>query len=116
MVTDAERRAADAARARLERLAVPFLERPGVTWGRMFSTDGLAVRGKIFAVVPHDGGLMVKVPEARADALVAARVVERMVMREREMREWVVMPDATGDDAWFALLEDAYAYLDEITP
>lgn len=116
MVTDEERRAADAARARLERLAAPFLERPGVTWGRMFSTDGLGIRGKIFAVVPHSGGLMVKVPEARANALVAARVVERMVMREREMREWVVMSDAASDAEWVALLEDAYAYLDAITP
>ncbi len=44
--------------------------------------------------------------------LVAARVVERMVMREREMREWVVMPDAASDAEWVALLEDAYAYLD----
>jgi len=116
MVTDDERRAADASRVRLERLASPFLERPGVTWGRMFSTDGLGIRGKIFAVVPHAGGLMAKVPEARANALVAARVVERMVMREREMREWVVMPDAASDAEWVALLEDAYAYLDKITP
>ncbi len=116
MVTDAERQAADAARARLERLAQPYLDRPGVTWGRMFSTDGLGIRGKIFAVVPHAGGLMAKVPEARADALVAARLAERMVMREREMREWVVMPDAASDADWVALLDDAYAYLDRITP
>ena len=116
MVTDAERAAADAARERLERLAVPFLARPGVAWGRMFSTDGLSIRGKIFAVVPHAGGLMAKVPEARADALVAAGSAERMVMREREMREWVVMPDAATDAEWVELLEDAYVYLDEITP
>ena len=116
MVTDAERQAADAARARLERLAAPFLARPGVTWGRMFSTDGLGIRGKIFAVVPHDGGLMAKVPEARADELEAAGAAQRMVMRGRVMREWVVVPDAAGDDAWIALLEDAYVYLDEITP
>jgi hypothetical protein len=39
-----------------------------------------------------------------------------MVMREREMREWVVMPDSASDASWVALLEDAYAYLDQITP
>ena len=116
MVTDAERRAADAARARLERLAAPFLERPGVSWGRMFSTEGLGIRGKIFAVVPHPGALMVKVPEARADELVASGAVERMVMRGREMREWIVMPDSASDAEWTSLLEEAYAYLDEITP
>ncbi|MCS0500373.1 TfoX/Sxy family protein [Protaetiibacter mangrovi] len=115
MVTDAERAAADAARARLDRLSQPFLERPGVTWGRMFSTEGLGIRGKIFAVVPHAGGLMVKVPESRADELVADGSVQRMVMRGREMREWVVMPDAASDADWSALLEEAFAYLDELT-
>jgi hypothetical protein len=116
MVTDAERWAADAARARLERLAAPFLERPGVSWGRMFSTEGLGIRGKIFAVVPHAGALMVKVPVARADELVANGSVKRMVMRDRELREWVVMPDSASDAEWTSLLEEAYAYLDEITP
>jgi len=116
VVTDAERAAADAARARLQRLAAPLLERPGVTWGRMFSTDGLGIRGKIFAVVPHAGGLMVKVPEARADGLVAEGAAVRMVMRGRELREWVVMPDAASDAEWAALLDEALAYVDAITP
>lgn len=116
MVTDAERRAGDAARERLEGLAEPFLARDGVRWGRMFSTDGLGIRGKIFAVVPHAGGLMAKVPEAHADALVARGAVERMVMRGRELREWVVMPDDASDAEWTALLEAAHAYLDQITP
>jgi hypothetical protein len=116
MVTDEERQAADAARARLERLARPLLERPGISWGRMFSTVGLGIRGKIFAVVPNAGAIMVKVPEARADALVAEGAAERMVMRGRALREWVVMPDAASDAAWSALLEEGCAYLDEITP
>lgn len=116
MVTDEERQAADAARVRLERLAQPLLERPGVSWGRMFSTEGLGIRGKIFAVVPNAGALMVKVPEARADQLVADGAARRMVMRERELREWVVMPDAAPDSAWSALLKEACAYLDQITP
>ncbi len=116
MVTDAERAAAEAARARLERLAAPLLAREGVNWGRMFSTEGLGIRGKIFAVVPHAGALMVKVPEARADELVAGGSVERMVMRGRELREWVVMPDAASDAEWVALLDEALAYVDRITP
>ncbi len=105
-----------ASRALLDELAPEFLSLPGVDWGRMFSTEGLRVRGKIFAVVVHDGGLMVKVPEARADELVASGVVERMVMRGRELREWVVMQRAAGPDAWRRLVREAYAYLDEITP
>ncbi len=100
----------------LEKLAEPYLAKPGVTWGRMFSTTGLGVRGKIFAVVNHSGNLMVKVPEARADALESARTATRMVMRGREMREWVEMSPEQGEAAWQELLAEAYAYVDSITP
>jgi hypothetical protein len=100
----------------LEKLAEPYLAKPGVTWGRMFSTTGLGVRGKIFAVVNHSGNLMVKVPKARADALESARTATRMVMRGREMREWVEMSPEQGEVAWQELLADAYAYVDSITP
>jgi hypothetical protein len=102
--------------ALLQRLAEPYLARPGVTWGRMFSAEGLSVRGKIFAVVNHAGSLMVKVPEARADALDASGDAPRVVMRGREMREWVAMPPERGEQAWSGLLAEAYAYLDSITP
>ena len=104
------------AHARLDGLAAEYLARPGVDWGRMFGTIGLRVRGKIFAVAVHSGGLMVKIPEARADERIAAGEVERMVMRGREMREWVVAPLDAPDALWESLLEEAYAYLDEITP
>lgn len=100
----------------LEKLAEPYLAKPGVTWGRMFSTTGLSVLGKIFAVVNHSGNLMVKVPEARADALESARTATRMVMRGREMREWVEMTPEQGEAAWQELLAEAYAYVDSITP
>jgi TfoX/Sxy family transcriptional regulator of competence genes len=101
---------------RLDVFAADYLARPDVDWGRMFGTIGLRVRGKIFAVAVHTGGLMVKIPEARADARIAAGEVERMVMRGREMREWVVAPLDAPDDVWASLLEEAHAYLDEITP
>jgi hypothetical protein len=100
----------------LEKLAEPYLAKPGVAWGRMFSTTGLSVRGKIFGVVNHVGALMVKVPEHRADELEVEGAVERVVMRGRPMREWVEMPPDRGEAAWASLLGEAYAYLDEITP
>ena len=106
----------EAAQARLEGFADDFLSRPGVDWGRMFSTIGLRVRGKIFAVAVHDGGLMVKIPEAHVAGRVAAGEVEPMVMRGRELREWVVAAGDAPDALWLSLLEEAYAYLDEITP
>jgi hypothetical protein len=103
-------------RATLERLAEGYLNREGVSWGRMFSTDGLSIRGKIFAVVNNSGNLMVKVPESRADELDASGEAPRMVMHGREMREWVEMAPDRGEPAWSDLLAEAYAYLDEITP
>lgn len=99
----------------LERLAEPYLSRPGVAWGRMFSATGLSVRGKIFGVVNHAGNLMVKVPEARADALAAEGTATRMVMRGREMREWVEMRPERGEGAWATLLGEAYAYVESLT-
>ena len=103
------------AQALLERLAEPYLDRDGVTWGRMFSSTGLGIRGKIFAVVNHDGNLMVKVPEARADELDRSGAATRMIMHGRAMREWVEMPPDRGEPAWSDLLAEAYAYLDELT-
>lgn len=100
----------------LQVLAAPLLTRTDVDWGRMFSTTGLRVRGKVFGLVNHAGQLMVKIPEARADQLVEAGTVARVEMRGRSMREWVEMPLDAGEDAWAGLLGEALAYVDEITP
>ena len=108
--------AQEAGDAILGRIGAPYLERDDVTWGRMFSTNGLSVRGKIFGVVNHVGNLMVTVPEARAGELVDDGDVERVVMRGRGMREWVEMQPGRGEAAWAALLAEAFAYVDEITP
>ena len=108
--------AAERGDARLDVLADGYLERPGVDWGRMFSTVGLRVRGKVFGLVDHVGALMVKIPQSRADELVSQGSVSRKVMNGRHMREWVELPYDAGEDAWRALLAEAYRYLDEITP
>lgn len=102
--------------ARLAALAEPYLARPDVDWGRMFSTEGLRVRGKVFALVNHEGNLMAKIPESRADELVAAGSAQRVVMRDREMREWVEVHYDAGEDAWAQVVADAHALLEEITP
>jgi TfoX/Sxy family transcriptional regulator of competence genes len=101
---------------RLATLAEPYLAMDDVDWGRMFSTTGLRVRGKIFGLVNHVGQLMVKIPESRADELVANGTVQRIVMRGREMREWVELDYDAGDAAWADLLAEAHAYLEQITP
>ncbi len=81
----------------------------------MFGTIGLRVRGTIFAVAVPDDGLMVKIPEARADERAAPGDLTRTVMRGREMREWVVAPIEAPDAVCASLLDEAHAYLDEIT-
>jgi TfoX/Sxy family transcriptional regulator of competence genes len=105
----------EAAHARLEELSVEQQARPGVDWGRMFGSTGLRVRGKVFAVAAHSGGLLIKVPEAHADALVAAGTAERMVMGGVPRREWVLVPDEADDTVWSEQLDVAYTYVESIT-
>lgn len=105
----------DRAHAIFDPITQEYLARPGVDIGPMFGSEGLRIRGKIFAFVGYRGALVVKVPEARADELVADGTAERMVMRERPMREWVlVTPDAA--DRWAPVTAEAFAYVDELTP
>ncbi len=96
-------------------IAAAYLTRPGVDIGPMFGSEGLRIRGKVFAFVGYRGGLVVKVPEARAGEIVADGVAERMVMREREMREWLSV-DRAEHDRWAPLVAEAFAYVDSITP
>ena len=103
------------AHATFDPIAQEFLGRDDVDIGPMFGSEGLRVRGKVFAFVASGGELLIKVPQARADELVAAGAAERMVMRERTMREWVVV-DPGAPDQWEPLIGEAFAYLDEITP
>src|SRR5215207_4146827 len=104
------------AHAIFDPIAERYLEQPGVDIGAMFGSEGLRVRGKVFAFVGHLGGLVVKVPEARASQLVADGAAERMVMRERAMREWLTVDVEAGAQRWDDLIGEAFAYLDEITP
>ena len=97
-------------------IAAIYLARPGVDIGPMFGAEGLRVRGKVFAFVSSGGTLIVKVPEARASELVASGEAARMVMREREMREWVTAPPEVGPQVWDGLMREAFEYLDAITP
>jgi len=104
------------AHAIFDPIAERYLERPDVDIGPMFGSQGLRVRGKVFAFVGHLGGLVVKVPESRATELVEEGVAERMVIRERTMREWLTIGIGAGAQRWDGLLGEAFAYLDESTP
>lgn len=102
----------EAGRRRLDDLAPVLLARPDVAIGKMFGSDGVSVRGKLFAFVANSGGLVVKLPAERIDQL----DLDNMVMRGRPMREWAVVPFGDGVDRWREVADEAYAFVDSITP
>jgi TfoX/Sxy family transcriptional regulator of competence genes len=99
-------------------LVASFLNEPAVTYGadarqpkRSFGAKELKIRGKIFAMLVR-GRLVVKLPRARIDALVAAGTGERFDPRHdgRLMKEWLVI-DPKAIDAWQPLATEALAFV-----
>ena len=113
MPTDAA--AMERAHAILDPIAAGYLALPGVDIGVMFGSEGLRVRGKVFAFVSFQGALALKLPEARVDELDGDGGTARMVMRDRPMREWLTVA-AEEPGRWRPLLAEAYAFVDSITP
>ena len=99
-------------RALLDEIAPGLLSRADVAKARMFGSDGLSVRGKFFAFTSSRGDLVVKLDGERIEQL----GLDNMVMRGRPMREWAVVPLAEGADRWRAVAEEAYGFVDSITP
>ncbi|QIG38883.1 TfoX/Sxy family protein [Microbacterium sp. 4R-513] len=112
MKDDAER---ERAHAIFDPIAEEYLTRDGVDIGAMFGSEGLRIRGKVFAFVGFAGGLVVKIPATRADEVEAAGTGHRMEMRGRPAKEWVVVP-TSSPEAWAPLMAEAFAFVDEITP
>lgn len=103
------------ARTVFDDIAAEYMMLPGVDIGPMFGSEGLRIRGKVFAFMGHRSGLIAKLPEERVTALERTGRAERMTMRGRAMREWVfVGPDAL--DLWPDIVAEAYAFVDAITP
>ncbi|GAB3031853.1 TfoX/Sxy family protein [Mycobacterium bourgelatii] len=61
----------------------------GVEEKQMFGGLAFLIGGHMAVVVSGQGGLMVRVPPADADKLLARAHVSPMVMRGREMRGWL---------------------------
>src|SRR2546421_197363 len=71
-----------------EKVTRAFARDADVSFGRLFASDGLKVNNKIFAMLVR-GSLVVKLPKARVDALVAARQGDRFDPGHgRLMKEW----------------------------
>lgn len=76
-----------------------------------FGSTELKVHGKIFAMLVR-GQLVVKLPRARVDALVAAAQGERFDPRRdgRLMKEWLAVAPA-AEEEWLPLAREALAFV-----
>ena len=84
-----------------------------VTAGKMMSSYGLKVKGKIFAMFGR-GKFVTKLPKVRVDELVSAGKGERFDPGHgRLMKEWVVVPAGKAD--WVELAREAYDYVKQGT-
>jgi hypothetical protein len=92
-------------------LAAAYLADPTITEGTGFgSNPGLRVNAKIFAMLVRDE-LVVKLPKATVDALVASGAGARFRPGSgRIMKEWASVPlDADLD--WAELADEALAFV-----
>ena len=90
----------------LARLMSAVADRSDITLGRALSNLGLMTGGKLFAFI-KDGGLVLKLPAARIEALVESHGAERFERGQgTPMREWVVVPAAVSAE-WPALTREA---------
>jgi TfoX/Sxy family transcriptional regulator of competence genes len=94
---------------RFAAVAAAFSKHRDVTAGRMMSSYGLKVNGKIFAMFGRDR-FVAKLPKSRVDALVDAGVGERFNPGHgRVMKEWIAI--ASHPESWVALAAEAYAFV-----
>lgn len=90
-------------------LAARLLADPTVSEARMFGSPGLKVGGKVFAIEVK-GRLVVKLPRARVEALVAEGAGEPFDPGHgRLMKEWVAVPPSAAD--WLSLAREAHDFV-----
>jgi hypothetical protein len=98
---------------RFEELVGAMLSHDGVAPprpGRGFGSSALTVHGKIFAMLVR-GALVVKLPRARVDELVAAGAGVRFdANKGTPMKEWLTL-DPAGTLPWQPLAEEALAHV-----
>lgn len=86
-----------------------FARDRNVTQGKMMSSYGLKVHGKIFAMFGR-GKFVVKLPKKRVDELVSAgNGVHFDPGHGRLMKEWIAMETGKGD--WVGLAREAYSFV-----
>ncbi|HLG78512.1 MAG TPA: TfoX/Sxy family protein [Ktedonobacteraceae bacterium] len=83
----------------------------GTRGRKEFGSSALKVRNKIFAML-IGGRLVVKLPKARVDALVASGNGERFDPKKNGhvMKEWLVL-DPASDEEWLPLATEAMTFV-----
>lgn len=76
------------------RLMELLADEPDVTEKRMLGGHAFLVGGALAVAASRSGGLLVRVAADDADRLVERDGIERMVMRGREMRNWLLVAPA----------------------
>jgi hypothetical protein len=98
--------------ARFWDLAAPLLARPDVERSTMMGLPCLRVHGAFFASCDRrTGDLLVKLPAARVDELVAADRAHPFAPAGRRFREWAAIPPAKSD-TWKRLVDEALTFVE----
>ena len=93
--------------------------KPGVTppadeqgTRRKFGSNGLRIKGRVFAMLSAEKRLIVKLPRDRVDALVNAGDGDRFDPRRngRVMREWIVMKPSSRAN-WLQLARESLDFV-----
>jgi hypothetical protein len=91
--------------------AQPLLRREGITRSTMMGLPCLRIGGAFFASCDRrTGDLLVKLPAARVDELVAAGKGASFAPAGRRFREWVAIP-AARSRTWRRLMAEAAAFV-----
>lgn len=86
-----------------------FANVPDVSRGKMMSSYGLKVNGKVFAMFGR-GKFVAKLPKKRVDDLVSGGVGERFNPGHgRLMKEWIAIGAKTL--SWVELAKEAYEFV-----
>jgi hypothetical protein len=90
--------------------AISRLPGTEVGGGKGFGSGALKVKGKIFAMISSRDQVVVKLPTARVDELVASGKGKRFEPRPgRMMKEWVILPEDGAN--WVELVKEACAFV-----
>ncbi|HEX6658865.1 MAG TPA: hypothetical protein VF065_12320 [Ilumatobacter sp.] len=97
-------------------VAEPLLQLPGVTRSTMMGLPCLRVNEAFFASWDRaTGALLVKLPEAEVDRLVADGKADPFAPAGRRFREWASIPVARSR-AWPKVLERAFDHVSKLPP